>query len=164
MPTQDNRSSAPSPEQLGQENERIAAAVKEAVTAAISGLLPMFEKMALTPEKLNELKKPFVDPEAKLRELRERLLWREDEEGNRKRLQDMQDHCPHLDDNGRSSIQLMHNWPDRQPRGLCIKCMALIFPKEWRISAPEPGHPRGKAYLVEPHPLYNIVMQLQSRN
>lgn len=161
---EDNRSSAFTPEQLAVINTQTAALVKEAVAGIFESLGPIFEKIAITPEKLREANKPYVDPAKAARELREMLIWKEDESENRRRLQEAQDNCPHIDQNGRSSIQLVHNFFDRQPRGLCVKCLALIHPKEWRIGAPDAKNPRGKPYLAEPHKNYNIVMQLESRN
>lgn len=158
-----NRSSAMSPEQVAQTNAMVSAAVAEAVRSMFTSFAPMLEKLAITPEKLREANKPYVDPAKAARELREMLLWKEDEAENRRKLQEYQDNCPHIDQNGRSSITLVHNFPDRQPRGLCTKCQALIHPREWRIAAPDAKHPRGNAYLTEAHKNYNIVMQLEAR-
>jgi hypothetical protein len=158
-----NRSSALSPEQLGAINMATAAAVKEAIAGMAAFFSPMIEKMAITPEKLREANKPYVDPKKAAREERETKLWRQDIEDNRRNLQSAQDNCLHEDDNQRTSIRLIRNFPDRQVRGVCVKCQAIIHPKEWRIGAPNDANPRGVAYLVEPHKDYLKVRQLLAR-
>jgi len=168
----ENRSFAPSPEALGAQTAMaaadvkglVAAAVKEAVAGVFSQLGPLLESMAITPEKLREANKPYKDPAVIARELREMLIWKEDEAEARRQTEERQNACPHIDNNGRSSVQLVHNFPDRQPRGICAKCHAYIHPREWRIGAPDAKHPRGVPFLVEPHRHYQIVMQLESQN
>jgi hypothetical protein len=158
-----NRSTGMSPELLGAINAATTAAVREAIAGMGAMMAQTVKDLAITPEKLREANKPYVDPAIALRELREKLRWTEDENANRQNLRITQDNCPHLDDNGKTAINLVHNFFDRQPRGLCSKCADWIFPREWRIGAPTAEHPRGKAYMVEPHKNYNIVMQLQAR-
>lgn len=158
-----NRSTALTPELLGMINAATSAAVKEAVSGFGQMMAATIKDLALTPDKIREAQKPYIDPAIARRELREKLRWTEDETAIRAQKRATQDNCPHLDDNGRSSIQLVHNFFDRQPRGLCVKCHDLIHPREWRIGAPTDEHPRGKAYMVEAHKHYSIVMQLQSR-
>lgn len=172
QPPRENRSSAPTPEVLGAQTTAqtaemkalVGAAVKEAVAGVFEQLGPLLASMAITPEKLREANKPYKDPAVIARELREMLIWKEDEAEARRQTQERQDACPHLDNNGRSSIQLIHNFPDRQPRGICAKCHAYIHPREWRIGAPDDKHPRGVPFLVEPHKNYPIVMQLEHTN
>ena len=55
-------------------NALVSAAVKEAITA----MAPMFQSIALTPEKIREANKPYIDPAAIAREARERAMMRED--------------------------------------------------------------------------------------
>jgi hypothetical protein len=172
----DNRSSALSPEALGAVNMATAAAVKEAVAGVFAALGPMLKEIsaanAMSPEKLGAVlreagkdpKKEARDAAAIEREIREMLIWKEDEEQNRKLIQDRQDNCPHIDENGHSSVQLVHNFPDQHPRGICAHCQCLIHPKEWRIGAPTKEFPRGKPCLVNPHKNYMTVMQLQHRS
>lgn len=156
---ENNRSSALTPEQLGAQNAMVSAAVKEAVSGVFASLGPLLEKMSITPEKLREANKPYVDPAKVARDLRETQLWREDMEAQRLQTQAYQDQCLHKDDNQRDSINLIRNFPDRQPRGICVKCHALIHPKEWRIGPPDAQNPRGKAYLVDAHKDYLRVLQ-----
>jgi len=158
-----NRSSALTPEQLGAINMATAAAVKEAIAGMAAFFAPMMQSMAITPEKLREANKPYVDPKKKEREDREQGLWRQDIEDNRRLTQNMQDNCIHEDDNQRTAIRLDRNFPDRQARGICMKCLAIIHPKEWRIGAPDKDNPRGVAYMVEPHKDYGKVRMLMSR-
>lgn len=159
-----NRSSALSPEALAAINTATAHAVQEAVTAVFTQLGPVLKDMAITPEKLREANRPYQDPAKLLRELRESQKSKADEAEIAKNLAARRAACPHLDKNGRSSICLVHNQPDHQPRGVCVVCGDWIHPKEWRIGAPTDTEPRGHAYLVEPHKDYRTVMQLESMN
>src|SRR6267142_204511 len=77
-PGKDNRSSALTPEQLGEMNQITSAAVKEAVEGVFRNLGPLLEKLAITPEKLREANKPYVDPAKIARQAREMALWRAD--------------------------------------------------------------------------------------
>lgn len=159
-----NRSSALSPEALAVINTATASAVQEAVSALLKGLMPAFRDMAVTPEKLREANRPYEDPDKIKRELRESLKSKQDEEELRRANRARMDACPHLDKNGRSAINLCHNQPDHQPRGVCVVCADWIHPREWRIGPPDAENPRGKAYIVEPHPAYRTVLQLESMN
>lgn len=160
----DNRSSALTPEQLGAMNEITSAAVNEAVKGVFSALGPLLEKMAITPEKLREANRPYEDPAKVARQVREMALWRADMDEQREKNQEYKDNCLHQDDNQRSSIRLIRNFPDRQPRGVCVKCHDLIHPKEWRIGPPDAKNPRGKAYLADAHKNYLTVLQLAARD
>lgn len=159
-----NRSSALSPEALGAINSATAAAVQAAIGSLMQGFLPALKDMAITPEKLREANKPWVDPAVVARELRESLKSKADEAEIAKATALRRANCPHLDKNGRSALSLVHNQPDHQPRGICVLCADWIHPKEWRIGPATPEEPRGHAYLVEPHKDYRIVMQLESMN
>ncbi len=154
----ENRSSALTPEQLAAVNAMVGAAVREVFAA----LAPVLKDMALTPEKLREANRPYEDPAKIQRELRESLKSKEDEAELARMTAARRANCPHVDKNGRSSINLIHNYPDHQPRGICVTCHDLIHPREWRIGAPDEKNPRGKAYIVEAHKNYAIVLQLES--
>lgn len=168
----ENRSSAPSPETLGVATTNatndvqalVAAAVKEAVSGVFSQLGPLLQSLAVTPEKLREANKPYKDPAVIARELREMMIWKEDEAEARRLIAERQNACRHIDDNNRSSINLIRNYPDRQPRGICVHCHAYIHPREWRIGAPDAKHPRGVPFLVEPHRDYQVVMQIYNQS
>ena len=156
-----NRSSALSPEAIAMINTTAASAVQSAVEAVFKQLGPMLKEMAITPEKLREANRPWQDPDKVKRELRESLKSKEDEAEARKAIAALRANCPHVDQNSRTSIRLVHNQPDHQPRGICVLCGDWIHPKEWRIGAPDEKNPRGKAYLTGPHKDYNTVMQLE---
>jgi hypothetical protein len=157
-----NRSSALSPEALAVINSTTKAAVESAVAAVFASLAPVLKDMAITPDKLREANRPYEDPAKLARELRESLKSKQDEAENLRMNAARKAACPHVDKNGRPSIFLAHNQPDRQPRGICVVCHDWIHPKEWRIGPADDKNPRGKAYLVEPHKDYRIVMQLES--
>jgi hypothetical protein len=166
MPTEhdNNRSSALSPEALAVINSTTAAAVSEAMKAALGMLAPIIEKLALTPEKLREANRPYEDPKKILREQRESAKSKLDEAEIQKATAARQAACTHFYSNGTSSVNLCHNMPDRQPRGVCVTCGDWIHPREWRIGAPTEEYPRGKAYIVDAHKDYKIVMNLEARS
>lgn len=159
-----NRSSAFTAEQLAIITEQTSAAVRETVTAVFASLGPALQNMALTPEKLREINRPYVDPAHEARQKREMLLWKQDEEDRLKNERKVKDNCRHMDERGQTSLRLIRNYPDRQPRGICVLCHDLITPKEWRIAAPDEKNPRGKAYLAEPHKDYMTVIHLASHS
>lgn len=160
---ENNRSSAFTPEQLAAITEMTSKAVQETVTAVFSSLGPALQGMALTPEKMREMNRPFEDPQKAARQKREMLLWKQDEDERIKRERKSKDDCLHQDKRGQTSLRLIRNYPDRQPRGICVLCHDLITPKEWRIGAPDELHPRGVAYLAEPHKDYLTVVRIASQ-
>jgi len=165
QPVTGNRSSALSPETLAAINASTGAAVQEAVKAIFTQFAPLLQSVASMPDALKDALTPKQTEEQRkkiLREERESLKSKADEAEQRKADRARKDACPHLDKNGRSSINLVHNFPDHQPRGLCVLCQDLIHPKEWRIAPPDEKNPRGRAYLAEPHKDYRIVMQLEN--
>lgn len=161
-----NRSSAPSPEQMAENTAQTSAAVKEAVQASVAAVFaslgPMLEKLALTPEKIQELKAPFIDPAKAAREKREAQMNREQIEEMRKQDEWRKAHCEHLDKNGNDSIGITHNYPDRQPRGVCVLCHDIIHPKEWRIGSPDPQTGKSRPYMVDAHKDYSRVLRIDS--
>lgn len=159
-----------SPAAQGFINAAIASAVKEAISGVFASLKPTLEAVSLTPEKLGaalrEANRPFDTPEkiaARLREERESLKSKEDEAENRRATAARQASCPHTDKNGRTAICLIHNFPDRQARGICPLCHLIVTPKCWAVGTAI-SHPerRDHAFLQEEHPLYHIVRQLES--
>lgn len=128
-------------------------------------LAPILQDMALTPEKLQAALKPYVDPAVVARELREREINRQQFLENQKITKEMQDNCPHKDKNERWSVNVTHNFPDRQPRGECPLCFLLIHPAQWVIPGPgfDGGNGKGVPYIEKEHPLYHVVRFLESR-
>jgi hypothetical protein len=160
MEHDNNRSSAMTPETLAVVNSAVASAVGE----IMKGLLPTFQAMALTPEKIAALREPPVDPKARarlLREERENLNSKEQEAETQAIIKFQKDHCTHKDKNEKDSICLIRNYHDRQPRGVCMLCNDLIHPREWRIGAPDD---RGKtqATIVPAHKDYDRVLRINS--
>ena len=174
MSQDEKHNSGINPESQAYINASIAAAVKEAVSAVFAGLQPTLKSMALTPETLGaalrEANRPQLSPEdiaKKLREERESLKSKEDEAELRRMTAERRANCPHLDKNGRSSINLVHNFPDHQPRGICVICSDWIHPKEWVVAATKEEASKhethkGQAYVSEAHKDYRIVMSLES--
>jgi hypothetical protein len=157
---ENTRSAAFTPEQLAQVNEMAAALVKESVSAIFQSLGPALKDMALTPDKIRALNAPYIDPKVEARQKREMILFKQDEDARIKQERAMKDQCNHQDKRGQTSLRLIRNFPDRQPRGVCVLCHDLITPKEWRIGAPDEQNPRGKAYLAAPHKDYQTVLQI----
>ena len=90
----------------------------------------------------------------KKREAREKAMTQEDVESARKNLALSQENCSHAYPNGAPSIARTMNYPDRQPRFSCMKCMLWIAPRQWVIDAPTEQHPRGVERIADAHPLY----------
>lgn len=159
-----------SPAAQGFINAAIASAVKEAISGVFASLKPTLEAVSLTPEKLGaalrEANRPFDTPEkiaAKLREERENLQSREQDAEMRRQQRERQENCAHQDRNGKSAINLVHNWPDHPVRGICPLCHLLIEPACWKIGSAL-SHPERKdhAYIQPEHPKYFLVRQLES--
>jgi hypothetical protein len=157
---ENNRSSALSPELMAMVNSMVVAAVQASVKSIFTELKPALEGMALTPEKLREANKPYVDPASERRRVRETLKFRADEKDLASQIERQQKACPHTYPTGAPSISLVHNHPDHHPRGICMQCGSWIHPHEWRIGAPTDEFPRGLEYKVPAHAMYPIVLQI----
>ena len=145
-------------------NSSISAAVKEAIMA----MAPILQSVAMTPEKMLEMERlrraPGEDEvRAKQREARERKLMKEDLQEAERNKKWIQDNCPgpHKDKNGKWSISIIHNYPDRMPRGVCTHCHLFIEPTHWEIGSPTDKHPRGEPRLVPASPLYKTVLEIE---
>ncbi len=143
-------------------NASISAAIKEAVSGVFANMAPLLEKLAMTPEKIRAANTPYIDPAVVARNKRETEKSKQDEKELREAEAARKAACPHLDQNSRPSVRLIHNWPDRQPRGICVICHDIIFPRHWEILAPDAENPKGKAVLVDAHKNYATVLQLEA--
>ena len=91
-------------------------------------MAPVFQGMALTPEKMPEMNRdckicPLLKSvAAKKRERRESKLFAEDEREAKANLARVQAGCAHRYPTGASSCQIVRNFPDRQPRAFCNFC------------------------------------------
>jgi hypothetical protein len=160
-----NRSSALTPDMLALINSQTQVAVQEAMKGALAMLAPMvaaIKDSALTPEKMAELKRPYVDPNVAARELRETQNSKEQEAELQKQIAWRKAHCPHKDKNGNDSICPVHNQLDHQPRGICMLCHDWIHPREWVIDAPDPNTGKTKSHIREAHKDYARVLQIVS--
>jgi hypothetical protein len=131
--------------------------VQSIIKDLFAQIAPILQDVALTPDKLREALKPYVDPAALAREMRERENNRKQFLENRKITLEIQERCPHKDKNERWAINLQHNFPDHMARGICPLCFILIEPAHWEIKA------TGEAYIVPEHKLYHIVKFLESQ-
>jgi hypothetical protein len=149
------------------------AATEPQVTQAQSQLIkdifaqfaPILADVTLTPEKLREALKPYVDPAVLAREMREREMNRKQFLENQKITLEIQARCPHKDKNERWAINVQHNFPDHQPRGICPLCFIQIEPAHWVIPGAgfDGGNGLGQPYVVQEHPLYHVVRFLESQ-
>jgi hypothetical protein len=145
-------------------NASISAAIKEAVAGVFSSLGPILKDMQMTPDKIRAANTPYIDPAKEARNKRETEKSKADEKELRAMDAARKAACPHMDQNQRSSIRLIHNYPDRQPRGICPICHDIIFPRHWEILAPDAENPKGKAVLVDAHPHYRTVELLEAQS
>lgn len=142
----------------------INALITNAVREVFLAMAPTLQSIALTPEKLAEAEKlrRAPDPAVVAREARERALMRQDlAEAEQRKLQ-IQANCTHKDANQKWSISLVHNYPDRQTRGICTHCFKWFEPMHWEIGAPDDKNPRGKAILVKESPDYHVVREIEA--
>jgi hypothetical protein len=148
----------------------IASSVREAVAAVFANLQPVLKDMALSPEKLGmairEANRPVITQEAialKLREERESLKSREDEQEVRRQTAARQAACAHQDRGGREALSLIHNFPDHLARAICPLCHFIVEPACWKIGTAL-THPERKdhAYIQPESPLYHRVRTLES--
>lgn len=139
--------------------------ISEAVKSVFAQLGPVLERIAITPEKIAEAEKIRRAPTdaqiaALAREQRERKLTQQEAEENRKNLLRNQANCPHKYPTGQWSIGVIRNYPDRRERFVCMLCQCLFQPSRWEIGPPDAENPRGKAYIAEAHPQYNLVREV----
>lgn len=145
-------------------NSATASAVQSAIVEAMKALAPIMASMALTPDKIAQLKAPYEDPAKKARFDREAKKSKDDEQEAARATALRRKACPHVyPSNGSLAINLVHNCPDRQPRGICVLCQDWIHPREWRIGPPTDKSPRGVAYLIDAHKDYRMVLQKEAQ-
>jgi hypothetical protein len=133
----------------------VTAAVKEAVA-----------NVALTPEKLQQMEELRRAPSAEqkaaeAREKRERANLAADLADQQKNKEALQATCGHKYPTGGWAISIVHNFPDRAPRGFCHLCSLWIAPRQWVILAPDAENPRGKPVIQPAHPLYGVVLEIE---
>jgi hypothetical protein len=107
---------------------------------------------------VQEMKKPYVDPDAEARRKREKQQGLEAQRRRELEKKALQEHCTHKDRHGRWLIATVHNHPDQQTRGFCPKCRILIEPEHTEIGYDQ------KPYRVPAHKLYGIVRELEIEN
>jgi hypothetical protein len=158
--TEQNRSSALSPEALAIMN----AAVQSAVVEAMKGIAPIFQSMALTPEKIQEMKTPYKDPKLAAREKRELNQAREQEKELREMDEKRRASCLHQDKLGNDSISLVHNQRDHSVAGVCMQCHDWIHGRRWVIDAPDPETGKTVAHIQPAHKDYPRVLKIESQS
>lgn len=140
---------------------------KQTQTSSGNGLLLTPEQIAeiirsaqLTAEQINELKKPYVDHEAETRKLATRRQMQRDQWEMVEAQRETQENCPHQkrDINGiiKNKIELVHNFPDSMPRGICLLCRKVWHPARWEFQ----GMNRDRVQLPAT-PGYDKILELE---
>jgi hypothetical protein len=141
-------------------NANTAAMVRELFTQ----LAPLLKDISLSPEKLKLMedlrRAPSEDQEkAAARSKREKALMVAEQNENAKNLANRQAGCNHRYKTGALSLGIVRNYPDRQPRGVCMVCSLWLSPREWKIGPASEEWPRGKEYIADAHPQYSLVLE-----
>lgn len=157
-----NRSSAFTAEQLALMNTVTQNMVQEALKGVFAGLGPLLKDLALTPEKIEALKKPYIDPKAAARELRESQNTREQAAEILRADAARKASCLHKYPGGMDSISLCHNQLDHMARGVCMLCGDWIHPRQWVVLAPDPLTGKSEYKQVPAHRDYARVAMLDS--
>ena len=157
------------PESQAATTQMVTAAVREALSSIMKNVVgPILQNMqnnALTPERISQIEEARRQPSEaqKSREARERLLTKQEADENRKNREAVQAGCAHKYPSGASSVQVVHNYPDRQPRGICAICQIFLHPRQWVIDPPDAQHPRGTPRIEEASRLYGLVLERESQ-
>lgn len=81
----------------------------------------------------------------------------------RQEINDRQQGCGHRTQDDRDwAIGLQHNFPDMQPRGICLRCNFVIHPKHWVDWVP--GGTPGSMTFVTASMLYPVVTAIDRRD
>lgn len=145
-------------------NSAISSAVSEAVKSIFENLAPMMKEMALTPEKIKALQTKLPSEEEKKRkdrDERESAKSKADEAQLRLATAKFRANCSHRYPNSTEAINLIHNYPDRQTRGICVLCGDIISPREWIIEAPDKDG-RENAKIRDQHKDYLRVIAIEN--
>lgn len=147
-------------------SERERNLVHSTIASVMEQFAPLLKDIALTPEKLREANKPYVDPANVARELRLKEQQREQDKDKRANLAAQQANCTHKDDNEKWAFNLTHNFPDHMPRGECPLCFLYVEPAHWVIPGPgfDGGNGVGQPYITPAHPLYSVISLLESKS
>lgn len=115
------------------------------------------QALAMMAEFAKELKKPYVDLAYEAREQRERAKTKADDAISRQRAADKKKKCRHKDDNEAWAFSLIHNYPDRKVRAICMHCDLVVSPATWDFTFDQ------KPYQHPEHPLYSIIEDLEQK-
>jgi hypothetical protein len=141
------------------------------VAQVMKGLAPAIgeavKNARMTPDELNELKKPYRDPIKEASDMRLRKMTQAEIKRGLEERKFRQDNCPHKITSpgglNTTAISIVHDMinsePPLQPYGLCVRCEKTIKPQHWVVDY-DKDDPAGKYRLVAPDPLYNKVLEL----
>jgi hypothetical protein len=145
--------------------------VNSIVAEVMKGLAPAIgqavQNARMSPEELNELKKPYLDPAKEASNLRLRRMTQAEITRGLEQRKARQDNCPHkITAQGgvtTSSINVVHGLicsePPNMPYGLCGHCEKEIKSQHWVVDY-DKDDPAGKYRLVPADPLYWKVQEL----
>ena len=102
------------------------------VSQLLSSLVDALRGSQLTPEIIEELRKPWEDPIAMKQRLDTRKALREQQAEVLESKRLTQEYCPHMR-GGKDKVQLVHNFADGRTRGICLLCQKVFQPEhyEW---------------------------------
>jgi ATP-dependent exoDNAse (exonuclease V) beta subunit len=123
--------------------------------------LEFLKTIAFTPDKMamlvQEMKRPYVDQAQLDREKRENQKTKDDFKLMQEAAKKRQSLCRHQDKKGQWKINLIHNFPDGLPRGVCTNCDKFFHPAHWDFRASGP-------FQIPADPQYNIVLEIESQS
>jgi hypothetical protein len=102
-----------------------------ATTPDVTPAAPVQMDQSTLLRMIEEMKKPYVDPDQAARKQRDRERLRAERERQESLRQAAQDACPHMREDNTSAIAWMTN-SDGITRGVCQRCNALFTPEHPR--------------------------------
>jgi len=141
--------------------ELLKSLISEVLAPVLKQNAEALQSVAMTPEKIEAMKKPYVDPNYIAQMRRTQSKERLEGEELAKALKAWQDSCSHKYSKGvfagSLAIQVVHNYPDMKPRGWCKICAKKFEPAHYDYR-PD-GSPHGKQIIVPADPQYNLVLE-----
>ncbi len=148
---------------MAQEQEGLTSKDLALVKAFAQSFAETSSKDKITPDVIKAIieaaNKPYVDPDAVARDRREREKSRRDFQEAQRVTALQQKNCPHKHKDGQNALNLQHNFPDGQARGICPLCFIYIQPAHWEFMAPDPVTGAERPHTVPEHPLYFMVRE-----
>jgi len=140
--------------------------VAKTVEAVMATLAPILKEISLSPEKIEAIRRPWVDPNQAETERKLREQMANDEKRGRAKNKAVQDACAkmghrHPQDPTKNTVNIIRNFHDGQSRGICQRCLKIIQPLHWEIYYDDKD-PNGRRVAIPEDEDYYIVRQLES--